>query len=214
MPLPFLEYNTLMAKTQEANQRMRAASRARILAAAEAVFARRGFHAARISDIAAEADMSVGSLYWYFPTKEAVLAEIVRAALNEQTAVLAAAADLPGLPRERVDALVEGSIALLERRRGGQHLLAALESEPDALGGLEFDLAAARREQDAYLERIFAAGLPAGMAPAEMAALYRAVLRGLALDPAISPSAARAALLRLFGRLPAEDNRGKWKRPG
>jgi len=203
-----------MAKTREANQRMRAASRARILAAAEVVFARRGFHAARISDIAAEADMSVGSLYWYFPTKEAVLAEIVRDALREQTAVLATAAALPGLPRERVDALVEGSIALLEQKRGPQRLLTTLESEPDALRELDIDLAAARGEQDAHLERIFAAGLPAGMQPAEMAALYRAVLRGLALDLAISPSAARAALLRLFARPPAEDNRGKWKRPG
>jgi Bacterial regulatory proteins, tetR family len=37
-----------------------------IIAAAKKVFARNGFHATTIADIAKEADLSYGSVYWYF----------------------------------------------------------------------------------------------------------------------------------------------------
>ena len=41
-----------------------------ILAAAKAVFARKGFAATTIADIAAEAALSYGSVYWYFTSKD------------------------------------------------------------------------------------------------------------------------------------------------
>ena len=44
-----------------------------ILEAALRVFARRGFHKARMDDIAAEAHLSKGALYWYFRSKDAIL---------------------------------------------------------------------------------------------------------------------------------------------
>ncbi|RXT54543.1 hypothetical protein B6S44_12950 [Bosea sp. Tri-44] len=46
----------------------------RILDAAERVFARAGFHAATMNDIAAEAGMSPGNLYRYFSSKDAIIA--------------------------------------------------------------------------------------------------------------------------------------------
>lgn len=45
----------------------------RILDAAERVFARAGFHAATMNDIAAEAVMSPGNLYRYFSSKDAIV---------------------------------------------------------------------------------------------------------------------------------------------
>jgi AcrR family transcriptional regulator len=51
-------------------------TRARLLQAAKAVFERSGFLAARISDIAAEADVSHGSFYHYFDSKESIFREI------------------------------------------------------------------------------------------------------------------------------------------
>lgn len=48
--------------------------RTRILDAAESVFARAGFHAATMSDVAAEAGMSPGNLYRYFASKDAIIA--------------------------------------------------------------------------------------------------------------------------------------------
>jgi AcrR family transcriptional regulator len=44
-----------------------------ILDAAVRVFARQGFHACRVSDIADEAGVAYGLLYHYFPSKEEVL---------------------------------------------------------------------------------------------------------------------------------------------
>jgi TetR/AcrR family transcriptional repressor of uid operon len=46
----------------------------RILDAAEHVFARAGFHAATMQDVAAEAAMSPGNLYRYFASKDAIIA--------------------------------------------------------------------------------------------------------------------------------------------
>jgi AcrR family transcriptional regulator len=65
-------------------------TRERILAAAAHVFARHGYSAGTTNRIAAEAGLSIGSLYQYFPNKDAVLVELVRRHLDEGTAALAA----------------------------------------------------------------------------------------------------------------------------
>jgi AcrR family transcriptional regulator len=41
-----------------------------IMAAAKEVFARKGFHATTIADIAKEAGLAYGSIYWYFDSKD------------------------------------------------------------------------------------------------------------------------------------------------
>ena len=43
-----------------------------ILGAAKKVFARRGYHATTIADIAKAARLSYGSIYWYFDSKDAL----------------------------------------------------------------------------------------------------------------------------------------------
>lgn len=40
------------------------------MAAAKTVFARKGFHATTIADIATEAGLAYGSIYWYFASKD------------------------------------------------------------------------------------------------------------------------------------------------
>src|SRR5215510_8357045 len=47
--------------------------RERILAAAERVFARRGFFAARVSEIAKDAGVADGTIYLYFRSKDDLL---------------------------------------------------------------------------------------------------------------------------------------------
>lgn len=51
-------------------------TRARLIEAGKAVFERDGFLSARISDIAAEANVSHGSFYHYFDSKESLFREI------------------------------------------------------------------------------------------------------------------------------------------
>jgi TetR/AcrR family transcriptional regulator, repressor for uid operon len=50
--------------------------RAEILAAAQGCFSRSGFHQTSMQEICAEAKMSPGNLYRYFPSKEAIIAGI------------------------------------------------------------------------------------------------------------------------------------------
>ncbi|PIK72637.1 TetR family transcriptional regulator, partial [Methylobacterium frigidaeris] len=71
--------------------------RTRILDAAEACFVRHGFHRATMHDVAAEAGMSPGNLYRYFPSKDAIvagLAERDRAAVAEDFSGIETAPDL------------------------------------------------------------------------------------------------------------------------
>jgi len=57
-------------------------SRERVRAAAVKLFATKGFHGTGIRDLAQEAELSSASLYHYMGTKEDLLAEIMRTALN------------------------------------------------------------------------------------------------------------------------------------
>jgi len=52
--------------------------RQQILAAATRVFARKGFHAARVGDISSEAGVAYGLLYHYFKSKDELLETIFR----------------------------------------------------------------------------------------------------------------------------------------
>src|SRR6478735_479997 len=53
------------------------ATRKRILQAAQEQFAERGFEATTTRDIAAAAGIAVGTLFNYFPTKEAIVESLV-----------------------------------------------------------------------------------------------------------------------------------------
>jgi AcrR family transcriptional regulator len=90
-------------------------TRARILDAAARVFSRHGYSAGTTNRIAAEAELSVGSLYQYFPNKDAILVELVRRHLDEGfhavTARLAAVGAGPDRTRRLVGAAVDATIA-------------------------------------------------------------------------------------------------------
>ena len=58
---------------------MREERRSQILASALAVFSHKGFHASSVSDVAAHAGVSQGTIYWYFDSKE----ELFDAAIME-----------------------------------------------------------------------------------------------------------------------------------
>lgn len=77
--------------------------RRQILDGAVRVFARQGFHATRVSDIADEADVAYGLVYHYFQSKEKVLDEI----FSERWSLLLEAIDAAGAsdvdPRTKLD---------------------------------------------------------------------------------------------------------------
>ncbi len=61
---------------RHANVQRQTDRRAEILAAAQRCFVRHGFHQTSMQQICAEAGMSPGNLYRYFPSKEAIIAGI------------------------------------------------------------------------------------------------------------------------------------------
>lgn len=73
--------------------------------------------------IAEVAGVSVGSLYQYFPTKEALVAAVVEARLDEDAALFTRALEAPGRVRDRVVGLVP---VLLQRQASGGALMAGL----------------------------------------------------------------------------------------
>ena len=96
-----------------APQRERGRARvAALLAAATAVFAEKGYEAATMTEIAARARASIGSLYQFFPTKE-LLAEALHAANAEALAALldALAPRLAGKPAEALADILFGEFS-------------------------------------------------------------------------------------------------------
>ena len=61
---------------RQANAQKQSDRRAEILAAAQRCFVRHGFHQTSMQEICAEAGMSPGNLYRYFPSKESLIAGI------------------------------------------------------------------------------------------------------------------------------------------
>jgi AcrR family transcriptional regulator len=62
-----------MPRNQAQNEQIRANRRVQILEAARGVFAQDGYHAANVSDVAAAAGVSQGTVYHYFASKEELL---------------------------------------------------------------------------------------------------------------------------------------------
>jgi AcrR family transcriptional regulator len=63
----------MTAEAPSKREQQRQERRRQILEAALTVFSQKGFHAANVSDVAAEAGVSQGTIYWYFASKEELL---------------------------------------------------------------------------------------------------------------------------------------------
>jgi AcrR family transcriptional regulator len=124
-----------------------------ILSAAKKLFAARGFLGASVSDLAAEVDLPVGSIYTYFESKDAILHTVTEEGWAEFLAALEGAIAGPGTPRERLALIVYRflpelfsdvdliSIILAESDRS-VHLETKLERLASLLSGLIGELAA------------------------------------------------------------------------
>src|SRR3954469_5521542 len=87
-------------------ERWRDLRRARLLEAAGRVFARLGYEAASVDDIAFEAGIGKPTIYRYFEGKEALFAAVFAQTLDDLEARLDAALVLPGSTAQRLTRLV------------------------------------------------------------------------------------------------------------
>ena len=78
-----------------------------LLDAAVRVFARKGYHAARVGDIAEEAGVAYGLLYHYFSSKEEVLRNVFRETWRALIATIKSVAESEEAPREQLRKVAE-----------------------------------------------------------------------------------------------------------
>src|SRR5271155_1332854 len=74
---------TQLHAPQNRFDRRREKTRADLLGAALRVISRKGFHATRIADIAAEADVGLGTFYLHFKTKNEIFIELIEQGAGE-----------------------------------------------------------------------------------------------------------------------------------
>ena len=103
-----------------AQQERSRATRARILSAAERVFAEKGYDGARLSDIAAVAGCSVGTLYFRFKDKDALFFAIAESFAADARARLEGlfSGKERGSVREIVDRFVRNTAANFRAHKG------------------------------------------------------------------------------------------------
>lgn len=90
-------------------------SRERILDAAAKLFRAQGYHSVRLTDIAAEAGLQKGSLYYHFGSREDIVVEVLNIGVDRVfDAVSAKIAGLPAAtsPRERMVVAMEEHLRL------------------------------------------------------------------------------------------------------
>jgi AcrR family transcriptional regulator len=112
------------------------ATRRRVLDAAEALFAQRGYEAASMADVAERAGVSVGTLYHHFPDKRALLLALIDDWGDRELARgrgrIAELREAPEGVRAAVAALLASSSRELSRSGGLRLVLLELaERDPD-----------------------------------------------------------------------------------
>jgi AcrR family transcriptional regulator len=100
---------------QEIRSFARAAYRQAILDAAESVFSRLGYHQAKMSDVAAQAGVSIGTLYNHFRSKELIFSSLVERGSAELGAIVAESKAIADCERRLIE-LVQSALGFVERR--------------------------------------------------------------------------------------------------
>ena len=98
-------------RSAEVNRQIRQQQKDRILAAARDLFARHGFSATKISDIAARAGVSHGLVHHYFGSKANVFEALIAQVMRSASVLPREALDRAGTPLERLTWFVETLLA-------------------------------------------------------------------------------------------------------
>ena len=214
-----------MPRSAADNERIRAAQRAGILAAARTVFARRGL-AATIDEVAAAAGVSHGLAYRYFASK----AELFRALAEEALARPPGGPEAPevtGPPGQRLRQVI--GVLVANRREHPEtfqllsHVLADSGAPPDLLALAERRGREFRQRLRELIAEGQASGEVAGDDPDQLVTALSACLDGLARialpphrpDAASFPSA--DIIVRMVmtpGQGPGTSQDGRGREPG
>jgi AcrR family transcriptional regulator len=209
----------MMPATTSKQQARTDATRKRLLAAAERIFARDGFEAARLEDIAARAGYTRGAFYANFEDKEDIFFELLKQYVAERIGEVNALIHRYKDPEDRLQALRSHYARIAEDRRIA---LLSLEFKLFAIRHPEAHARLRARQQSMRLcggdlLRRITKGLrrtprfPAEAAVTGLGALSNGLLLEHIFDPKILPAEQMRHLLIMFfdGVLgtPARDHR-------
>jgi AcrR family transcriptional regulator len=161
------------ASSQRA-QRKSEARRVSILRAAARVFRRLGVSATGMREIADEADLSPGNLYYYFSGKDEILLYCQERTLERLAAAVKAARAIPGSWAGRLRSVLSGHVHCMLDELEGATAHLEVEALPEAMR------AGVVQKRDAYeraVRALVAEGVKAGeFAAADPALVTRAML--------------------------------------
>ena len=174
-------------------------NRARIMRSTRHLIARGGFRAARISAVAADAGLSTGSIYRYFPSQAQLFIEVLTAAVTHEIALLERIAAAPEPAAQRLQRAVE---AFARRALDGRNLAYAFIAEPIG-AAVEAERLRSRREFCAVFQRLMVAGMRSGEFPPQDAEVTAACIVGAFTEALVGPIApgSKAASPRARARL-------------
>ena len=150
-------------------------TRPRILRAAAAIFREKGFNGASMQELAAAVGLTKSTLYHHFPSKQALLREILESTVERATPRLQAIAraDLPA--SERLRQAVVGHVVELIRDRDN---VACFVAEGRFLAPAYMEAHVAKRDRyERYLRQIIEDGIETGeFSPTDVRVASRAIL--------------------------------------
>jgi len=133
--------------------------RREILAAASRLFRSRGLHATGMREIAAELGMTAGILYYYFPSKQDLLAFCQLEALGLLLELAEGVAEATSPVDEKLHRLIRGHVLVLNDSIPGSLAHLEVNEVPDARRGEILEL---RRRYEATYVAILEEGIASG----------------------------------------------------
>lgn len=125
-----------MATTAEALTKSQAARRQRVLVAALRLGADGGYDAVQMRDVAASAEVALGTIYRYFPSKDALLAAAMVEWMEDLERRVTTRAPQGQTTTERVYDVLRRAVATMERQpKLAEAVITALTSDDREAGG-------------------------------------------------------------------------------
>ena len=199
-----------MPRDSQQNKQMRAESIEKILATARQLFAERGYDGCNVSDIAQQAGMSQGNIYWYFDSKEELLKAVLQDGFTALGEVLQEAQSQPGTGSEKLAFAVERYILFAHERGAFTQILMSLMAHGGVpfLNELGFDMpqigGGYHQSLSPILAQARAEGSVADVDPHILSMFFFAFFNGLVITygedwTALPPELIRDGALRLLG---------------
>jgi AcrR family transcriptional regulator len=173
-----------------------------ILSAAARLFSQKRYHEVLMEDVAAAAQVGKGTIYRFYPTKEALLAALCLGSFDELTAELERQADAPQRASARLARMIEGVVRHFRQR---SDVLEIIQREWSQACLMKMPAFAARRKKTRSL---FARVIREGQAADEFRALDAEVAADMLMgmnrnlirfgDPRLSPARAARMIIDVF----------------